>query len=83
MTTSSDEFWRALEVLAVSPEGCTQALLMAHGIRPALITELIDAEFARAKTERLFVDGRRVRVTRLRITEIGRAVLAASRKVLD
>ncbi len=83
MTIPANDLWRALELLAASSEGCTQAALMAHGIRPALIAGLIDAELARAKTERLVIGGRRVRVTRLRITEIGHAVLACPRKVLD
>jgi hypothetical protein len=72
---------RALTLLADHPEGCTEALMLAQGFGPAVIAELIEAGLARAKTERILTGHGRsaVKVTRLRITDAGRAVIEGSR----
>jgi hypothetical protein len=73
---SADQF-RALELLASSPEGCTDAVLTAHGFTHELITELIEARLASIEVEQMLANGRHIDVTRLRITEAGRVALAA------
>jgi hypothetical protein len=40
----------ALTMLADSPEGCTEAILLVHGFRPKLIAELVAAGLAMAAT---------------------------------
>jgi hypothetical protein len=67
---------RALTVLAGSPDGCTEAILMAHGFSLKLIAALIDAGLASAKSERMIAAGKAIAVTRVRITVAGRDALA-------
>ena len=49
---------------------------MAHGFTHPLIADVVNACFAEAKTERIFGGGETVEVTRVRITDAGRRVLA-------
>jgi hypothetical protein len=67
---------RALTVLAGSAEGCTEAILLAHGFPSVLVAELIHAGLATAHRERMGRGGRPVEVTRIMITEAGRRALA-------
>jgi hypothetical protein len=75
----------ALRLLADHPEGCTEALMLAQGFGPAMIAELIEAGLARARTERVPTGRGRsaVKVTRMRITEAGRAMIEPGRKASD
>jgi hypothetical protein len=66
---------RALSVLADYPEGCTKALLMAHGFTTKLVVDLIESGLVSARPERSYVGGRPHRVMRIKITDAGRAVL--------
>jgi hypothetical protein len=70
---------RALEVLAASAEGCTEAILSAHGFKAALIAELIEVGLATAKTERVMAGARAIEVRRVWITELGGLTLAATK----
>jgi hypothetical protein len=63
---------RALELLAASPDGCTEALMLAHGFTVELLVDLCIAELAIATPERMVVGGRTVEVVRMKITESGR-----------
>jgi hypothetical protein len=60
---------RALELLAASPDGATEALLVAHGFTIDLLVELVRAGLATARTERVVVGGRAMEIARVRITE--------------
>jgi hypothetical protein len=73
------EHHRALRLLAETADGCTEAILLAHGFQPRLIVELVDTGLAIATAERLLAGGRPVEVTRVRITEIGRQKLTERR----
>ena len=75
MPDQSDEWRRALEVLASSPEGATEALLFAHGFTYKAITGLVDSVLATSAIEPFLADGRVIEVTRFRITEAGRVAL--------
>jgi hypothetical protein len=75
MPDQSDEWRRALEVLASSPEGATEALLFAHGFMHMAITGLVDSGLATSTIEPFLADGRLVKVMRFRITEAGRVAL--------
>jgi hypothetical protein len=68
---------RALELLAASPDGCTEAIMLAHGFTVELLVDLCIAELAIATTERMVAGGRTVEVVRMRITEAGRSVVSA------
>ena len=51
MPDQSDDWRRALEVLANSPEGATEALLFAHGFMHETITGLLDSGLAISTTD--------------------------------
>jgi hypothetical protein len=67
---------RALELLAASRDGCTEAIMLAHGFSIDLMVELVNAGLATAQTERMVAAGKRIEVARVRITEAGRRALA-------
>lgn len=71
---------RALELLAASPGGCTEAILVAHGFTVEQMVELIRAGLATAKTGRVMAGARPTMVARVRITEAGRRVLGERAK---
>jgi hypothetical protein len=62
---------RALELLAGSHDGCTEAIMRAHGFTVDILVELIAAPLATAQTERMVAGGRGIVVTRMLITEAG------------
>jgi hypothetical protein len=64
---------RALELLAASRDGATEAILVARGFSIEQIVDLVRAGLATAKAERVVAAGRVV--ARVRITEAGRRVL--------
>jgi len=66
---------RLLELLAASDDGCTDALLTAHGFMVELVVGLVRAGLATSKAEQTFAAGRAIDVTRVRITEAGRRAL--------
>ena len=65
---------RALELLASSPDGCTEATLLAHGFTVDFIVGLVRAGLATAGSERVVGGGRTIEVARVRITDAGRRV---------
>jgi len=70
---------RALELLVASPDGCTEAFILAHGFTTDFLVDLIRAGLATAQTERAVAGGRSMQVTRMRITDAGRRALAELR----
>jgi hypothetical protein len=68
---------RALELLAASPDGCTEAIMLAHGFTVELMVDLCFAELAIAAVERMVVGGRTVEIVRMKITEARRQALAS------
>jgi hypothetical protein len=76
MPTPNRQRRRALELLAGSTDGCTEAILLAHGFPLGLLVKLIDAGLATAQAERMMASGRPMEVTRVRITDAGRRVIA-------
>ena len=69
---------RALELLAGSREGCTKAMMRAHGFSINMLVELVKVGLA--TTKRMVADGRQSGVLRLRITDAGRQALARMSK---
>jgi hypothetical protein len=67
---------RALELLAGSPDGCTEAIMLAHGFTEALLNDLMRAGLATAHVDRMMTGKRPMEVLRLKITDAGRQALA-------
>jgi hypothetical protein len=67
---------RALELLAASPDGCSEALMFANGFTAELLLELVRAGLASAHAERVVADGRMMEVARMKISEAGWQALA-------
>ena len=62
-----------LKLLASSPHGATEALLVrAHGFDSEMVADLVRAGLAVAKRETMSAGAKPVEVVRLRITDAGR-----------
>jgi hypothetical protein len=70
---------RALELLAASPDGCSEAIMLAHGFPVPLLVDLCIAGLAIATPERMVAGGRPVEVVRMKITEAGRQAINSRR----
>ena len=70
---------RVLDLLAVSPSGLTEALLIAHGVSIVQLVGLIRSGLAAAATERAVAGRKTTEVARVKITDEGRRALAKSR----
>jgi hypothetical protein len=66
---------RALELLAASRDGATQAIMLAHGFSVEQMVDLVRAGLATAKAERVMVGSRSMQVTRVRNHRGGRRAL--------
>jgi hypothetical protein len=62
-------------MLAGSPDGCTEALLKAHGFTVGLLASLIRAGLAVVNPEAVKAGDRTVSVVRVIITDAGRRAL--------
>jgi hypothetical protein len=69
---------RALKLLAVSRNGCTEAVMLAHGFPVPLLVELVRSGLASATPERAVAGKRAMQITVVRITEAGRRALAGA-----
>jgi hypothetical protein len=65
---------RALELLAASGNGCTMAIMLAHGFNPEMMVEMVRDGLATASAER--VVEAHVRCRRVRVTEGERHAMA-------
>jgi hypothetical protein len=72
----SAEQCRALRLLAGSPHGCTEAIMLAHGFTTELLVDLVRDGLATSAPGIMYAGKRPITVTRLRITDIGRQALA-------
>lgn len=66
---------RVLELLAVSPNGCTALVLVAQGFPSTVIAELVDCGLVTTATERVLAGQGTVDVTRFKLTDRGRLEL--------
>jgi hypothetical protein len=67
---------RALELLASSPRGCTEALLFGYGFTAEMLADLIKGGLATSHTECIIAGDHAIEVTRAKITEAGQRALA-------
>jgi hypothetical protein len=66
---------RALELLAASPNGLPEAIMLANGFTVAQLADLVRDGLASAGSERVVTGRRSEEVARMRITEAGRRAL--------
>jgi hypothetical protein len=66
---------RALELLVSCRDGCTEAIMRAHGFSIDDMAALVRAGLATATAERIVAGRRTIEVARLRITEAGRRAI--------
>jgi hypothetical protein len=74
MPASNPEHRRALALLADAPNGMTEAALMANGVRPQTVADLVNAGYASESLDHAIAGGRRMEAVRVHITEAGRRV---------
>jgi hypothetical protein len=77
---SNTERRRALKLLASNADGCTEAIMLAHGFTVEFLIDMVRAGLATAQPERMRAGGHPIEVTRWRITDAGRRVLAERAK---
>jgi hypothetical protein len=65
----------ALRMLAGSPGGCTESILLAHGFGIGTVHDLVDNGFATAERRTVRAERRLIGVTWLTITDAGRLAL--------
>jgi hypothetical protein len=70
---------RALELLASCRDGCSEAIMRAHGFSIDMMVELVNAGLATATAERVVAGRKRIEVATLRITEAGRRAMGGDR----
>jgi hypothetical protein len=56
-------------------DGCTEAIMLAHGFSIDMMVKLVNAGLATATAERMVAGGKTIEVARVRITEAGRRAL--------
>jgi hypothetical protein len=66
---------RALELLASCRDGCTEAIMLAHGFTVEILADMVRAGLATAKAERVVAGGKQIEVARVRIMDSGRRAL--------
>jgi hypothetical protein len=66
----------ALRMLAGSPNGCTESILLAHGFGIGTLHDLVDCGFATAERRTVRAERRLIGVTWLTITDAGRRAVA-------
>jgi hypothetical protein len=76
MAKLTNEQRRALRLLARSPNGCTEAIMLAHGFESAMLDKLTLDGLARVEVHDMRVAGRRAKVVWLQITPAGRKAIA-------
>jgi hypothetical protein len=76
MAKLSDEELRALLFLARHPNGCTEAVLMAHGFPSQMLEELASTGLAKVLPEEMKIARKRRKVLCFQITDAGRKAAA-------
>jgi len=67
---------RALELLAASPDGCTEAMMVAHGFTIEMMVDLVCDGLASAHVERVVAGNHTIEVACAKITHAGLMALA-------
>jgi hypothetical protein len=80
MNRISNSDRRALRLLAGAADGCTEAVMLAHGFTVVLLVEPVRPGFATAKAERKRDGGKSIKAARLQITKAGRRALTKTER---
>jgi hypothetical protein len=72
----SAEQRRALRLLAGSPHGCTEAIMLAHGFKAELLALLVRNGLATTQPGTMRAGGRQIKVVWVMITDVGQRALA-------
>jgi hypothetical protein len=75
MTPLNSEWQRVLRLLAKAPNGCTEALMLAHGFTSELLDHPAVEGVATMERRRMRVGRRRIDVTCIMITDAGRRAM--------
>jgi hypothetical protein len=67
---------RALELLASCRDGCTEAIMLAHGLSVEQMVELVRGGLASVVAQRVVAGQDVMEIARVRTTEAGRRALA-------
>jgi hypothetical protein len=67
---------RALLLLARNPNGCTEAMMMAHGFTTEMLEEFVTTGLAKASPEQMKIARRLRKVICFQITDLGRKAAA-------
>lgn len=70
---------RTLELLASCRDGCTEAVMLAHGFTVEQMVDLVRAGLVTATAERVVMGPRGIEVARVKITEAGRRALEGTK----
>jgi hypothetical protein len=74
--TMTDDGRRVLELLANTPNGASEALLLARGFSRGVIFELLQAGLVTKTQERTFAPGQPIYIDRVVITDAGRVAIS-------
>jgi hypothetical protein len=66
----------ALQMLAGTPHGSTESIMLAHGFAIGMLRDLVRDGLATAQREKVREGKQYITVTRLRITDAGRRAMA-------
>jgi hypothetical protein len=75
MSSYAERLRHALKQIADAPQGCSVAMLLAHGFESELIAALLESGVAKAEVEAATVGDHRRPIRRLWITEAGTRLL--------
>jgi ABC-type taurine transport system ATPase subunit len=78
--SSDSERQRALQLLARSPTGCTETLMLAHGFNTEMLGRLVIDGLAIAQPGTMFSGQRQVAVRWMTITDLGQFVIGDVRQ---
>jgi hypothetical protein len=74
----TEEQLRAILLLARNPNGCTEAMMMAHGFPTDMLEAFVASGLAKASPEEIKIARKRRKVICLQITDLGRKAAAVN-----
>jgi hypothetical protein len=76
--SANSERRRALELLARSPTGCTETLMLAHGFTAEMLGRLVIGGFAIVQCGTMLAGDRQLTVKWIEITDLDHAAISAA-----
>jgi hypothetical protein len=75
--SANSERQRALQLLARSPTGCTETLMLAHGFTAEMLGRLVIDGFASVQRGTMLAGDRQLTVKWIEITDLGQVAIGA------